>query len=55
MFLLSSNLDAGLVRGHEYLGEDAVVVDLHGHDCLVGLDLAQHISCADLVSLLELK
>ena len=47
------HLNARLVSLDEYLGEDAVVVDLHGYDGLVRLDLAQHVSRADLLALLK--
>ena len=48
-----SHLNARLVGLDEYLCEDAVVVDLHGHDGLVRLDLAQHVARPDLVALLQ--
>ena len=49
-----SHLNARFVGLDEYLGEDAVVVDLHGDDGLVRLDLAQHVARTDLVALLKL-
>ena len=49
----NSHLNARLVSLDEYLCEDAVVVDLHGDDGLVRLNLAQHVSRPDLVALLQ--
>ena len=48
-----SHLNARLVGLDEYLCEDAVVVDLHGDDRLVRLDLAQHVARTDLLALLK--